>query len=590
MAIADGTRIFMGDNLASLLIAASIAMATWGIGRPAARIFRLDRAGDLAMIAWSIGLGVVALSGLLWLAACLQCFTGELLACATLLAATWGVWECVCAFARPKAAVVVMLSDDSACLPAILPGVRRQSLCAWAMVVLCAALSLVAALAPPTSPAVIARLEPAKELVLAHGCSLAEKQFPNITDLWFAWALALDGPVAANLIQWLSGLFVALATALLAQILLGAPYASLAATLALLTPGIQARMMGPCDGLAGAAFAALAFSGWWLARIEAADRRWLIVTGLFAVAALASGKAAVPVLMGAAATAAYVNWRHKAGDFVVASSMAGLLMLGLGGLALCCFGGLPDGWFRARPVAILEAVGLLGPLFVATLPALWICRRLRGLGPLLAICAWSTVLGLSVYERALWAVALVPALAIAAVWVWLELDRLGNSFRYSARILLGALAVASACPLLTGAASAVAVASGYESREEYLLRKCPGYELTLLASHFISPHDHLLAGPAPVGYLACRITSDPRLSRGMVAPATDSVSRQQKLRKMGFTHVLVPEPPAQLSSDDAASGGADGRAAPRVQIREDVTEIALGRTVSGQSFRLLILR
>ena len=578
----------MGDNLATLLIAASIAMATWGLGRPAARRLRLDRDGDLAMLAWSAGLGALAVTGLLWLSACFRCFTAEFLACGTLLAAIWGLWEYVCAFARPKAPVVVVLNDNTVQVPEMLPGARRQHTCTWALVGLCACASLIAALAPPTAPAVIARLEPAKSLVLAHGFSLGAEAFPGVTDVWLAWALALDGPVGANLVQWLFGLFVALATALLAQLLLGRRHAPLAAAVVLLTPGIQAQMIGPCDGLLCAAFAALAFSSWWLARTEPPKQRWSVLAGALAIAAVVSGQVAMPLLIGAAASAAYVDWRRKAGDFVVASSVAGLLVLGVAGLGLCCFGGLPDGWASARPTLLLATVASLGPLFVAALPALWICRRLRGLAPLLTICACSTLIGLAAFDRALWVVSLVPALAIAVVWVWLELDRLAESGRLAARLMLGALAVASVCPLITCAVGALAVASGYESREAYLLRECQDYELTLLASHFISEQYHLLTACEPAGYVACRVTTDGSLSRGLLAPATGSLSRQQKLRKMGFTHVLMTDPRAPGST--AAPSGHISPEEPRVQTRGAAIEIALESPRQGQGYRLLILR
>ncbi|HEY1066077.1 MAG TPA: glycosyltransferase family 39 protein, partial [Pirellulales bacterium] len=122
---------------------------------------------------------------------------------------------------------------------------------------------------------------------LAYLPDAHESTFPLLTEMWFLWALALDGPVAAQLVHFALGLLLLLAVREAAAPL-GRNWAWLAAGVAALTPVVTNQMTAPLNDVALAAFAALAWAAGERADRES-DRRvaWWIVAGIMLGAACA---------------------------------------------------------------------------------------------------------------------------------------------------------------------------------------------------------------------------------------------------------------------------------------------------------------
>ncbi|HEY2154405.1 MAG TPA: glycosyltransferase family 39 protein, partial [Isosphaeraceae bacterium] len=90
---------------------------------------------------------------------------------------------------------------------------------------------------------------------------LHETVYPLLTELLYAMALALRGPVACRLVQWLFGVALALNVAALARPVLG-ERSRWAATVALLVPAVSNGMGAPLNDVALAAFGNAALVAW----------------------------------------------------------------------------------------------------------------------------------------------------------------------------------------------------------------------------------------------------------------------------------------------------------------------------------------
>jgi hypothetical protein len=90
---------------------------------------------------------------------------------------------------------------------------------------------------------------------------LHETVYPLLTELLYAAALAVRGPVACRLVQWLLGVSFAMSVAALARPVLGAR-SRWAATIALLVPAVSNGMGSPLNDVALAAFGNAALVAW----------------------------------------------------------------------------------------------------------------------------------------------------------------------------------------------------------------------------------------------------------------------------------------------------------------------------------------
>jgi len=580
----------MGENLASVLVAGSIFAAVWGVGRVLARKLRIDRRGRRDLLVWSIGLGAAASTFALWMLASLHLFQPVLLASLTMAAAAWGLWEFLCVAANPPDPQVIEIGPDVAALEPAIEASRHKSF-VFALAGICVATALVTAFAPTTARDVLAELNAAKDVVLDQGFVASvsqhhERVWPSgFIAAWYAWALALDGPVAATLLSWAAGLFTALAAALFAEQIVGRGHASLAGVLVLLSPVVQLTMTLPCGHTAAAAYATLALGAWWRWAIEGEDRRWLVLALVFGGYAASAGSTALP-LLGAIAVASCVL---LARDRLPSKAPGYVRVIGLVGLTVALLWGLThlgSFTFPAPGAVTTRILSHIGPIFVAMLPILWVCRRLTGLGLLIGISLVAAVLGAALSSCSGWVLTLVPIWATAAVWVWQELERLSKGHCIAARSIIAAIACLHCAKFASEAWTCLPVVTGYETRDAYVLRKCPDYNMPLLASRLIGPDSHLVTDRVPAGYLDCRITTDCGL--GAHNKASASTQRLRELRKTGVTHVLV-------AGDSLPTAEAPGPAneTPCGELGNTpavLREFPLGADRLGRRYRLLILR
>jgi hypothetical protein len=160
-------------------------------------------------------------------------------------------------------------------LPALLPFVRRSievirtGSVSWIWDG-CLAIellgTLLTALAPVTDGDALCYHLQVPKTFLASGSvgfdpDLHETIYPLLTEMLYAIALAVRGPVACRLVQWLLGVAFALNVAALARPVLG-PRARWAGTVALLVPAVSNGMGAPLNDVALAAFGNAALFAW----------------------------------------------------------------------------------------------------------------------------------------------------------------------------------------------------------------------------------------------------------------------------------------------------------------------------------------
>ena len=190
----------MLDLSQSLLAVMVIALAAFGIGRPLLRVLKWPDNDVLDVAVWSQALGLLAGgAGFLCLA-----LGGWLSETSVLLLSLGGVLagfvELACLAAgrrrsnRPRLRWFAGL---------VSPKDRREAGLVAAIGTAVLGATFVRALAPPLDSDVLSRsLAVPKEVLFNHGERLPGTILPNLSQMWSLWALALDGPVAANLLHW----------------------------------------------------------------------------------------------------------------------------------------------------------------------------------------------------------------------------------------------------------------------------------------------------------------------------------------------------------------------------------------------------
>jgi hypothetical protein len=211
------------------------------------------------------------------------------------------------------------------------------------------------------------------------------------------------------------------------------------------------------------------------------------------------------------------------------------------------------GWAQIVGSLVLLTPDSLGVVFLAAIPGLLLCRRLRGLGTLLAVSAGCTLVWLVVQPDGHFFFPMIPALATAVVWVGIEIGRMPAAPRsVAATVLLGLIGVVAA----TAAArcrSQLGVALGLERRSDYLLRHEPTYEAAEVFNCLFDSRAHVLSQDECGFYFNCRVTREDvyrRLTRydGQI---TNPLWLSRHLRQAGFSHVLLAEPVAAADAADS---------------------------------------
>lgn len=452
-----------------------------------------------------------------------------------------------------------------------------------ALFIATAAGSLVTALAPVTDGDALCYHLPVPQAFLRAGGAvfdpdLHETVYPLGVELLYAIALALRGPVACRLVQWLLGLVFAANVAALARPALG-NRARWAATVALLVPAISNGMGAPLNDVGLAAFGNAAIFGW--ARFR--DRPSTKAAGLAGVlAGLAIGVKYPGLVLGGVLGLAVIlqpgRWRDRAARGAV---FAGLAFLVGGGWYLRTYlhtGNPVYPFFRdvfggagldevldpaSRPMVpslgnVLAAVGLMtlqparfdsfshqfGPAFLLFLPALIWERPPRRV--VLVVAVGYAFLSLCVTQRQSmrFVLAATGPMAVGVAWLaatwWDRASRPG-------RALVGLLVLALGFEASLGVARArhgLSVVLGRESAESYLARREPTSVVGQWVGANLPPSARLVGQDHRAFYFPRPYTMElaHRRRTGLGRHGEDASVVVAHLRDEGFTHVLLAPP------------------------------------------------
>ncbi|HEX7447447.1 MAG TPA: hypothetical protein VF306_07870 [Pirellulales bacterium] len=584
----------------SLLTLVTIAAAAFGLGRPLVRALGVAEEDALTTGVFSVGAGLIAagvgLAALGFAGLLYKSVIGVL----SLAAAFYGVAQLGQA-CRARYQTAKTLEPPGAVAPCAPPRAAVRQALFW-LAATAAAGSLIAALAPPTAgDALCYHLELPKRFLLEHTLVFLpdsdNSTFPLMAELWYLWALALDGPVAAQLVHWGLGLLLALASAVLATPLLGRRWAWCVAATVLLTPLVSNQMTAPLNDVAVAVMATLALSAWWRAVFDHETTRYDLLAGWFAGGALAIkyvamlylAATAVVTLMaiarrgptravimggcGAALVAACVcgPWYLRAawhtGNPVypffndvlsgaqptalfaepgTAASprhlpLSGRPVLAAPHLAVAC--ALSPWQITMHPERFGGRGHQLGILFLATLPGLLFCRRLRGLRFFLSISLLYFVAWYGLRPNVRFLLPILPLLCTGVVWVWMEWRRLPAGPRRCLGCLTAAILLVGAAIAPLRARDRWPVALGIETRDAYLLRCEPSYRAAAWANALLAPDDCILSQEQRGFYFNTRLAREnvfrrrTQYDRRLASPGLLS----QTLRGAGFTHLLLAE-------------------------------------------------
>ncbi len=444
--------------------------------------------------------------------------------------------------------------------------------------------ALLTALAPVTDgDALCYHLQVPKVFLLGHSATfepdLHETIYPLTTEMLYASALALRGPVACRLVQWLLGVAFAANVAALARPSLG-DRARWAGAVALLVPAISNGMGAPLNDVALAAFGNAAIVAWsrWLDRPSAASAA---LAG--SLAGLAIGvKYPALVLSGLLGLGCLVlgreGWKLRARD----AAAFGLAALVVGGgwyvRAYVHTGNPVYPFFRQvfggsgidevldpikRPMAVtlgnlLTALGPLtlqpgrfdsfshqfGPAFLLFLPPLLWMRPPRRVLGLVGLGYAFLTLCLTQRQSMRFVLIAVGPLALGVAWLasaWWDRRTLPG------RLVVGLLVAGLAFEASLAAARArhgLGVVLGRESAESYLSRREP----TFVVGRWIDrnlPADARIVGQDHRGFYlprpyAMELAHRRRTGLARAGEGADAVVA--RLKGAGFTHLLLCPP------------------------------------------------
>jgi hypothetical protein len=474
---------------------------------------------------------------------------------------------------------------------------------AASVAVLAAVASLLTALAPPTAgDALCYHLELPKRCLEQHALAYSPHDdnctYPLLAEMWFAWALALDGPVAAQLTQWLCGLLLAGWTWQLAQPFVGTRGASAAAAVVLVVPGVNNQMTVALNDVALALPATAALVTWLEARRTASLRSYVVV-GIFIGGAIGVKYTALvfaAVLGGAwlSAMAADRSHRRSLALGAVVAAAAAVLIGGPWYLRAAVLRGDPVYPFLTKsdrasgPSTFPEAKTPLGRGVGALLAAPWsltmeperVGGRAHQFGPLFLMFLPCAIPLLRNREFRIAAVVaggygaacllmrqnirfLLPCLPVAAVgvayaWHWLAAWP-GGSRRVAAMAAVGMLLFLGAIPLAR-LRHVPKVAFGLESQEEYLARVEPSFPPAVWMNRHLPPDAHVLSQEQRAYYIGPAVTRENIYRRNTAYPAdiSEKLSLNERMRFAGFTHLLLTEGIADdESAEESAARSAD---------------------------------
>ncbi len=580
----------------SVLVLTSMALAAYGVGRTVLGGVGVGAEDRLDALVWSIGAGLALVgTGLAVLGLCGLLYA-PLIGVLTIGGAFWGLGQVLAQSARRDDADAPDLdhpgseTDPLPSAPDSPPGWIRWGVLLLA-VVACVG-SLLGALAPPTAgDALCYHLELPQRFLQAHALTYSPYDdnctFPLLAEMLYLWALALDGAVAAQAVHWGMGLLLGLATVCLARPVVGRPWAWIAGGVVLLVPGVNNQMTAPLNDVALALWTTLAAAAWHRATVTQEGRRWLVLAGVAAGAALATKYtaaifAAAMVLCWLGSLARRPRERRlllqgAAVVGVVAASIAGLWYvraawhrgnpvypfaaeLFAGGevpppraetfpKAKSPLGRGPLG-LAAAPWAVTmhpERFGgrghQVGALFLAALPGLALARRLRGLAPLLALAGAYGLLWFLLRQNVRFLLPAVPLAAVGVAWVVMEMRRMPGAPRAVAAAGLAAIVTASSLAAAVRCRDCLAVALGLERRSDFLSFHEPSYPAAAVANLLLGEDARILSQEYRGFYFKHPLVRESIYRRvtGYDRAVKQPGDLARVLAKEGFTHLLLVE-------------------------------------------------
>ena len=582
----------MLPHVQSLLSLAVITLAAYGLGRPVLGGLNLADDDRLTAGVWSVAVGLVLSGTFLAMLGLVGLLYRPLIGFLSIAGCFWGIGLIV----RQRLERTTTGQPGSAPQPPPVPWSPPARWISRAVLILALVAcigSLIGALAPPTAgDALCYHLELPKAFLADHAIRFLpdsdNSTFPLLTEIWYAWGLALDGPVAAGLIHWELGVLLGLATVVLATPIVSRPWAWLAGTVVVLTPGVSNQMTAPMNDLALALMTTLAAAAWWQAIVAQENRRWFVLAGIAAGGALSAKYLALVFAVAVAIPGCWMMLRGRPRRrlFVEGVAVVSIVAVSVAGLWY-----VRAAWHRGNPVyPFLSEVFVsadsadgdvhqtlptsksplgrgpialatapwqvtmhperfggrghqLGPLFLAVLPGLAFTRRLRGLGMLLAVSAVYSIIWYLLRQNVRFLLPIVPLMSAAVVWVWIETRRLPAVPRLAAGCVFGGLLVAFSMVALERCRDQLAVAFAFESRENYLARCEPTWKAARVSNLIFGPEDHLLTQDYRAFYFDCRVTRE-NIYRRRVSydrSITDPADFSRHLLDAGFTHLLLAE-------------------------------------------------
>lgn len=586
----------------SLLAVAIIAVAAYGVGRPLVRGLKVAEGDVLVATVVSIAAGLIGASLVLVMLGLAGWLYRETVGMLSLAAAFWGIGECGRAFAefssrrtnpstgsraressgeaqsRAAEPPVGLIADDVG--PAHF--IRRSLLFVTAVALF---FTIIAALAPPTAgDALCYHLEIPKQFLREHRVAYLpdtdNSTYPLLVEMLYLWALVLDGPVAAQLVHCGMGALLALAVVLLATPLVGRKWSWCAACLTLLVPGVSNQMTAPLNDVGLAAFTTLALAAWWKACVDQEHPHWYPLAGWMLGGALGAKHLAIVFAVVVAAVFAVYAWRQAAlrrvclsgaAALVVAASVSGVWYLraawhhgnpvypffqekisgtgrptlpadkaplGRGAVNL----GLAPWMVTMFPERFGGRGHQLGVMFLAVLPGLFLCRRLRGLSLLVQIGLGYFVCWYLLRQNVRFLLPIIPLASIAVVWVWMEARRLPAWPRRLFAVAMAAMVLVNVAICVRRARDRAVVALGIESHESYLTRCEPSYPIAVWANS-LGASTRILSAEQRTFYFAGPTTRESLYRRrtGYDRTLGSPHELSRRLRSDGFTHLLLAD-------------------------------------------------
>lgn len=587
-------------QLVTVLAFATIVVATWSVGHASLRQLggaRLQSDAGSGLV-WELALGLLAWGTLFTALGLVGLLYAGAIQGLTLAAAAWGFVELRRARQDSTAASAAMATTNDP-LPRWLGG-----LCA-ACAVVAAAASFLAALAPPLAgDALCYHLELPKRFLADHSLTFFRDNdnatFPLLTEMWFCWGLAVDGPIAAQLMHWLCGVVTAGAAYTLAVPYVGRAWGFAAAAVTLLAPGINNQMTAPLNDVALAMFTTLALSAWLRATTDA-DRtvraKWLQLLGLMLGGALAvkytalvfaamlsvvvaatiqrlrpsfrvewiRGVGTAAVIAAVVACPWYLRAAYHRGDplypFLTAQPTEGApstfpeskrpLGRGLGAL-------IEAPWaMTMEPERFGGRAHQLGPLFLAFVPCLAIAARRRELRALIVVAALYGAACVVLRQNVRFLFPLVPILAVIVAAALRDIAAWEPAPRRIAFAALGTLVLFITAIPVARMRSTAAVAVGLESREAFLIRREPTFAAADWINHNLPADSRVLSQEQRAFYFAPNWTRENvyRRHTGYNHPTFGSTTPlETDLKAAGFTHLFLAEKPTDDLASNAPSG------------------------------------